>query len=363
MAPHGNGKGCKFLKKILRLFAAVISLILLLSGCADFLPNTPDTPPEALSGSCLTVYFIDVGQADSILVTCDGAAMLIDGGNAGDSDLVYTFLKDHGIERLDYLVATHAHEDHIGGLPGALQYAKVGTAFCPVTEYDSKVFDNFVKYLEEQDVSITVPKPGDSFELGGADATVVGPINPSDEPNATSIVIRLTYGDTSFLFAGDAERAEEQDILDAGNDLSADVLKVGHHGSESSTSYPFLREIMPEYGIISCGADNSYGHPHDEAMSRLRDADVTLYRTDMQGTIICTSDGQTVTFTTERNGEALTNPSEPSADEEYYIGNTNSRKFHRPDCSGLPAEHNRVRFDTREAATNESYEPCGICDP
>jgi competence protein ComEC len=120
---------------------------------------------------------------------------------------------------------------------------------------------------------------------------------------------------------------------------------------------------MPEYGIISCGEDNSYGHPHDEAMSRLRDADVTLFRTDMQGTIIYTSDGQTVSFTTERNGEALTNPSEPSADEEYYIGNINSHKFHHPDCSGLPAEKNQVRFDTREAAVGEGYEPCSICVP
>jgi competence protein ComEC len=230
--------------KSIRLLIAVISLLLILSGCGELqytqLANTaPENTAEPVQSdaeaSGLTVYFIDVGQADSILVTCDGAAMLIDGGNAEDSDLVYAFLESHGIERLDYLVATHAHEDHIGGLPGALNYAEVGTALCPVTEYDSRVFDNFVKYLGEQGVSITVPEPGDTFELGGADATVVGPIKQSDDPNATSIVIRLDYGDTSFLFAGDAERAEEQDILDAGYNLSTDVLKVGHHGSESAT--------------------------------------------------------------------------------------------------------------------------------
>ena len=218
-----------------------------------------DTPDESLkvpSDSTLEIHFIDVGQADSALILCDDAAMLIDGGNVEDSDLVYTYLRNENIDSLDYIVCTHAHEDHVGGLSGALNYTTANVAFCPVTDYDSNAFQNFVRYLG--DTQITVPTPGDTYELGSASFAILGPISPSDDPNNTSIVLKLTYGETSFLFTGDAERDEEQDILNAGYDLSATVLKVGHHGSDTSTTYPFLREIMPQYAVISCGAGNSY---------------------------------------------------------------------------------------------------------
>ncbi|MDR0292817.1 MAG: MBL fold metallo-hydrolase [Oscillospiraceae bacterium] len=345
-------------KRAVRLLAVLTAVFLLLPGC---LPSGPE--PAATGGSGLTVYFIDVGQADSALLLCDGAAMLIDGGNPSDSDLLYTFLKNRGVSRLDYIVATHAHADHVGGLAGALHYAAAGIALSPVTENDSRAFENFIKALGEQGVPVTVPKPGDTFALGGADVMALGPLSLSAEPNNTSIVLRITYGSVRFLFTGDAEREEERELLDAGYDLSADVLKVGHHGSDTSTTYPFLREIMPRYAVISCGKDNSYGHPHENTLSRLRDADVTLYRTDMQGTIVCVTDGRTVSFTVERNADAETNPTKPSADEEEYIGNINSLKFHRPSCSGLPAEKNRVIFATREAAVSAGYEPCGNCKP
>ena len=347
------------MKRILASIAIAIILLFLLFAC-----GLPADQPSIISGdSSFTAYFIDVGQADSALIVCDGETMLIDGGNADDSDLIYTFLKDHGVSHLETIIATHAHEDHVGGLAGALNYTSAGVALCPVTEYNSKAFGNFVKSLNEQGILITVPKHGDTFKLGSAEVQVVGPIHPSDEPNNTSIMLRITYGVTSFLFTGDAERVEEADILEAGYDLSATVLKVGHHGSDTSTTYPFLREIMPQYAVISCGKDNSYGHPHENTLSRLRDADMTVYRTDMQGTITCTSDGKTASFSVERNADVATNPTERPAETDYYIGNSNSRKFHRPDCSGLPSEKNRVIFDTREAAIQEGFEPCGICNP
>ena len=204
-----------------------------------------DAPPA--EGGSLQVHFIDVGQADAALVICDGHYMLIDGGNAEDSDLVYSYLERHGAKNLDYMVASHAHEDHIGGLSGALNYAKVDTALCPVTEYSSKVFQNMVKYLEQQGKSLTVPAPGDKFDLGSARVEILGPVQEYDDTNNTSIVLRIDYGETSFLFTGDMETGAEKDLLESGADVRATVLKAGHHGSDTSTGYQFLREVSPRY--------------------------------------------------------------------------------------------------------------------
>jgi len=349
------------MKKASLLIVFVTILALFVSACNILTDNMTQTSETEQSG--FIVYYIDVGQADSALIVCDGKTMLIDGGNVADSDLIYAFLRSHDISRLDYIIASHAHEDHVGGLAGALNYAAVSVAYCPVTDYDSRAFSNFVKYLGEQNVSITVPTVGDTFRLGSADVIILGPVYPSNEPNNTSIVLKITYGATSFLFTGDAERPAEQNILDAGYDLSTTVLKIGHHGSDTSTTYPFLREIMPQYAVISCGNNNPYGHPDENTLSRLRDADVAVYRTDIQGTITCTSDGDAVSFITERNAESQTNPTEQDMEENFYIGNLNTRKFHRPSCSGLPIEKNRITLNTREEALHEGYSPCGICLP
>lgn len=332
------------------------------------LKTTAEAPPE--SGNAITaapegtieVHFIDVGQADCALVLCGGEAMLIDGGNAADSSLVAAYLKEHGVERLSYIIATHVHEDHTGGLSGALNVCAVDKVYCPVTEYDSDAFRSFLKYTAAQGLEITLPSPGDTFSLGVAVVQILGPQVEYEDTNNTSIVLRIDFGETSFLFTGDAERESELDILDAGCDLAATVLKVGHHGSGSSTSYPFLREIMPEYAVISVGVGNSYGHPGEDVLSRLRDADVTVYRTDMQGHIIAVSDGETVVFQTERNGDIVTNPTETTK-TGAYIGNINSLKFHRETCSNLPAEHNRVYFESRSDAVAAGYSPCGLCNP
>lgn len=320
------------------------------------------------------------------MVLCDGKALLIDGGNAEDSSLLYTYLKNHNINHLDYVIGTHAHEDHIGGLAGALNYATVGTAYCPTTSYDSKAFGNFVKALDNHGVSITIPSTGDSFNLGSATCSILAVNTDSNDPNNTSIVLRIVYGNTSFLFTGDAEREVEQAILNRGTNINSTVLKVGHHGSDTSTSYVWLREIMPQYAVISVGNDNSYGHPTEEVLSRLRDAEVTTFRTDLQGDIICVSDGTTVTFTVERNADAdvfggigsnstqQTNPPEtkPAAYEEIqdngqdYVANKNTKKFHYPYCSSADDIKPSNRWDfygTRDELISKGYVPCKRCDP
>lgn len=270
---------------------ALYGLYLLLSG--GFGGEAASAPSD---GGELRVLFIDVGQADAALVTCGGESLLIDGGNVDDSSTVYTVLKKNGVTHLDYVVCTHAHEDHVGGLSGALEACTAGTVYCPVTDYDSKAFRNFSGRVAEQNCDLTVPRAGETFALGGAEVEFLACDPETEDTNNTSIVLRVSYGATSFLFMADAETPVEQALLDTGTDLSATVLKVGHHGSSTSTSYRFLNEVMPRYAVISVGKDNSYGHPHEKVLSRLEDADARILRTDELGDILFVSDGKTVSL-------------------------------------------------------------------
>lgn len=274
-------------------------------GATTYVPSDKqdengETVPE---GSYFTISFFDVGEGDSTLVECDGHYMLVDGGNPSESRFLYSYLEKHGINYLDYIICTHAHEDHVGGLAGALNYASVGTAYCPVTEFDTRAFNSFVKYLGVQGKEITVPQAGDSFNLGSATVQIIGPVDMSlaeDNENNTSIVLRIKYGETSFLITGDAEEAEELSIVRSRYDLRSTVLRVGHHGSYTSTSEDFIKAVKPEYCVISVGEGNSYGHPHDVVLERIKRYGESILRTDLNGDIVFASDGKDVTYTTEK---------------------------------------------------------------
>ena len=346
-------------KKLIALL--LILAILVLCGClAKVLLDAPEeTPaPQVTGGEKLTVHFLDVGQADCALLECGGEYMLIDGGNIGDGRMVIAYLQELGVEELKAVVCTHAHEDHVGGLPSVLAVYPVKQVFAPTKTYASKVFDDFLYYTDQQRLEVTIPVPGDTMTLGQAQITVLGPLKSYAETNDTSIVMKVVFGETSFLFTGDMEVLAENDLLENGTDLKADVLKVGHHGSDTSTGYRFLYEVDPTYAVISVGEGNKYGHPNDITLSRLNDAECTIFRTDHLGTVVAVSDGKEVSFTWEnQKGD----PSNAAQADITYVGNKNSKKFHAPGCASLPSEKNKVEFDTYEEAVEAGYAPCGSC--
>lgn len=354
-------------RKLLSIIPAIFAVIAIILGALISEPivseptqptvdNIVSVPGE---GSTFEVHFIDVGEGDASLIICDGEAMLIDGGEPAQSSKIFSYLKENKVDRIKYLVATHGHSDHIGGLSAALNYASVEMVLSSTTFYDTDVFEGFLRQLDKQKLAITIPAKGDVFELGSAKVLIVGPVAKFDNENDNSLVIKVIYGSNSFLFVGDAERTAEQAMVyESESDLRSTVLKVGHHGSETSTSYPFLRAIMPSYSVISVGGDNSYGHPTDAVISRLEDAGSEILRTDLRGTIIMRSDGENISYVAEKKDE----PGQELV-TDGYIGNTNSKKFHRSDCANLPAEKNRVYFNSRQEALDAIYQPCGNCNP
>jgi beta-lactamase superfamily II metal-dependent hydrolase len=276
-----------------KILAILLLMSLLLCGCSSAKPTGNVVPPIQEQ---LWVHFIDVGQADSILLECDGKYALVDGGNDSDGTAVAAYLAMQGVSKLDLVVATHPHEDHIGGLADVIATFPTDAVWSSSIPNNTNTVRNFLKSVSNRGLEIQHPKVGQVFQLGTATITVIGPVKEYDDINNLSLVLMVQHGDNRFLLTGDMERTAENDLVESGADLKADVLKVGHHGSESSTGYIFLREVMPTYGIISCGKGNSYGHPHEDPLSRLRDAEVMVLRTDECGTIVARSDGTDIRF-------------------------------------------------------------------
>ena len=253
--------------------------------------------------SNLSIYFIDVGQADAILIQNNNENMLIDGGNNEDGEKIVKFLQEKDITNFKYIVGTHPHEDHIGGLDDVINSFEIESVLLPNAYTTTRTFEDVLDAIDNKKLEITVPEIDSTLKLGDAKITVLySGENPSDL-NDASIVLRLDFGENSFLFTGDATTKVEKEILN--KDLKVDVYKVAHHGSNSSNSKAFLDKVNPTYGIISTEQDNNYGHPHDEVLKRLEDRNIKLYRTDVLGTILVTSDGKKIdikNFKTDTNG-------------------------------------------------------------
>ena len=319
-------------------------------GSAAQTPSGTIAARQAPSDETLTVRFLDVGQGDSILLVCGGESMLIDGGPVEEGQFLVSRLDRLDVTALTYVVNTHPDEDHCGGLAAVLAKYPAEHVYSSVTEYTTKVFSNVVKYAGEQGRAVEVPQTGDSWTLGSANVQVIGPVQTYSDPNNGSLVLRVDYGETSFLFTGDMEQKAEADLLAAGANVQADVLKAGHHGSPTSSSEAFLEAVQPSIAVISVGADNDYGHPGADVLARLEALNATIYRTDTQGEIIITSDGKTLTVTTDPTSR------EPGAGKDApFIGNKNSMIVHSASCAKLPGEDNRVYFNTAEEAEEYGY--------
>ena len=267
-------------------------------GILESLPEEelPVAGEPAVQG-IMKVHFIDVGQADCILIEADGHFMLVDAGNNDDAETVTGYLQAQGVSVLDYAVGTHPHEDHIGSLDTVINTFAIGTLIMPEKEHTTDTFFDVLDAIESKGLEITLPEVGQTYGLGSAVFTVVAPNRDyGDTLNNWSVGIKLEYGQNSFVFCGDAEKAAEKDIAANAIDLKADVLKVGHHGSDTSSTEVFLNAVVPKWAVISVGKDNDYGHPATVTLAKLKGLGTQIFRTDEQGTVIAVSEGNGITW-------------------------------------------------------------------
>lgn len=270
-----------------------------------------DTVGSDIPSGTLEVHFIDVGQADCILIKePHGKAMLVDSGNGADKKLIERYLTEQSVTELEYVIFTHPHEDHIGSGDSIVRDYSIKNIIMPDAVHTSMTFQKLISAIDDKGIKPTRPVPGDKYELGDAVFTVLAPSSEEyDELNNYSVVVKLEYGSTSFLLTGDAEKKSEKEMLsfaeDSGISLKCDVLKVGHHGSSSSSTDSFVSAVSPKYAFITCEKDNDYDHPHKQTLDTIKKYGVTVYRADLDGTVVFYSDGKSLTVRTQRDSEEL----------------------------------------------------------
>lgn len=344
--------------------------------------NESKTASESLINSgILKVHYIDIGQADCILIQSpNNKVMLIDAGNNSDKEIITSYIKSQGISKIDVVLGTHPHEDHIGSMDSVISTFNIGSIYLPKKSTTTKTFESLLNAINNKGLKVTTAFAGVNIPLDDAVKTELFAPNNSnyEDLNNYSAVVKLTYNNTSFLFEGDAEELSENEMISKGYDVKAEVLKVGHHGSNSSTSSKFLKQVSPQYAIISVGKNNDYNHPSLETLKKLSSSNIKVYRTDEVGTIIVSSDGNTITVdkkvspikpqappqvTTKAETQSLVNNVNISSEDKkeviVYITNA-GKKYHLGNCRYL--NKSKVQISLTDAKSR-GYEPCNVCQP
>lgn len=358
------------------LFLCVLLLIVSFSKKVDAAENG------------MKVTFLDVGQGLCVLVESGDDVMVYDGGDRSHSSYVVSYLKNHGVDTINYLIASHWDEDHIAGLVGCLNAFTVENVIGSGYTHDSKIYQSFMDSAAMQRLEIQYPKPGEQITIGNTCMTILSQANyGDDDSNNNSVAVRLDCDGASVILTGDAEAKEEADMLASGLNLDCDVLCLGHHGSATATSWDFLEASTPEYAVISCGKENSYGHPHEETMEKMESMGIEIFRTDDQGEISFTAYEGDISWSTEpsddySSGEGAAEnvygsgdsgvsdrqeqvpEGQVTAETGAFILNTNSKKIHKPSCKSVRqmSEKNKLATDKNlEELQAEGYETCQNC--
>jgi competence protein ComEC len=334
-----------------RLLAALIALMLMLTAAACAAADAPATTERGFE-----LHVINVGKADCLLIKSDGLWMMVDTGDAEDEQVIRDYMNSLGVTKLEYLVATHPDKDHIGGMPWVLTECNVAEAWiCPLPE-DSKPYMRMTAALSAEGTPTAHPKAGDTAALGGASIEVLSPTDAllaTGDENECSIVLMISYGSSRFLLMGDAQEMAEQWLLASGYDLSADVIKVGHHGSNQSSSEEFIAAVQPNQAAISCGYSDEDNYPDSDTLDILSGAGAQILRTDADGTIVFRSDGETISCETLGTDVAAAG----------YVLDSKSDVFHLTTCSELPKRKRRVFYARRDDAVAAGGTPCEVCNP
>lgn len=367
------------MKRSILLIFAFLLMLTMLFGCSHSTVDIITAEPFDDTGAALIVHYIDVGQGNSVLLESDGHFVLIDAGEKQYGNKVCDYISSRGAEVIDYVIATHPHSDHIGGMQEVIEQFDCINFITAETDQSTKQWINLLDAVDKNDVRFIDPVVGATYSFGEAQFNILAPNSDQyDGYNNYSVVLRATCGDNSFLFMGDAETQSENEILAAGAEVSSDVIMLGHHGSSSSSSKSFISAVDPSYAIISCSADNEYGHPHSKTLKTLNSLSIKYLMTSECGNIIAACDKSTIklyygtnTDTADIIGAASSTAKASPTDNldkkisQAYIGNLSSKKFHRANCESVAdmSDTNKIYFDSRQKAIDNGYVPCKHCNP